>query len=180
MEIETAPEGRRPTAGLSRRGLLEVLLAGIAFLAGRFSIQSSHPTAPAGPPAEEFTASVEAFLQSLLPDGRLPGYRTSGILAPLLGQFAPGTHRHRFAVELVQRLDLVARRIHRRSFRELKPGDRAMVVTEVERDEVPGFILLRSAALELHYSHADVWTALSFPGPPQPSGYQDFDRAPRI
>lgn len=164
---------------VSRRGLLAGVIAAAAFLLGRSSVGWNSTADPTQTALTDFERALEPFLESLLPEGSLPGYRTSGLLQELVGRFGPGTGRHRFAVELLTRLDSVATRMHRRPFSALELQDRTNVLAELEEEDLPGFILIRSDAHDLHYSHSAVWTALAFHGPPQPTGYEDFDRAPR-
>jgi len=135
------------------------------------------PVLPPGP----LRAALEALLETILPDGEYPGYRTTGVLAHVTSVFILAQRPSPPLRDLLDGLDRRARARADRDFAGLGPAERREVLLELERRPEAwalGFGRLRTEAFNAHYAHPAVWKALGFRHPPQPSGYMDYQERP--
>ena len=130
-------------------------------------------------------ATLEAFLDTLIPDGRFPGHRATGVLPQLLPELEERRQTRRALVEGVELLDRGAKRAGSPSFRELDPARRADLVREIARageGTLPRFFYesVRNRAMEIHYASPAAWKVVGFTHAPQPEGYPDFAEKPGV
>ena len=152
-----------------------MLLAGGALLRGVFFPRHLRP---------EERPTLEALLDTLLPEGALPSWRATGVMPRLLEELARDRRTRRALVEGVGWLDAESRRRGGDSFTALPPSARDSVVAAAAAcaggtRPRTFYRLVRDRAMRLHHAHPAVWRALGVGNPPQPDGYLDFDDAPR-
>ena len=134
-------------------------------------------------PAE--VESFAAFVDTLLPDGEIPGARRTGIVEPLLRHCESDRHGRRALIEGVAILDREARRRGAATFATLDVGARTAIVegfARADQQSVPGFLYrtVRDRAMQLHYAPPAAWGPLRFSGPPQPNGHYDYQDPPDV
>jgi hypothetical protein len=130
-------------------------------------------------------ATLAAVLDTLLPDGELPGARRTGVLEPLLAQCAAQRQTRRAIVEGTALVEAAALRRGATSFAALGDEERAQILNEcasAARESLPWFFFrtVRDGAMRLHYLHPLAWRAAGLPHAPQPRGYADYDQAPDV
>lgn len=131
---------------------------------------------------------VEAFaalLDTLIPDGELPGAGRSAIVEPLLAECQARRQTRRALVEGVRLLEREAVRRGASRFAALDQQGREEIVAilaQADAGSLPHFLYrtVRDRAMQLHYSRPAVWRALGLPHPPQPRGYVNFWQAPHV
>lgn len=133
--------------------------------------------------ADSQRAALAAVLDTLIPDGRFPGARRTGVLEPLLAECAATRQTQRALIEGVELIDAKARRRGAASFAVLAESERAAVLGECASAEIgslPWFFFrtLRDRAMHLHYTHPLARAAVGLDRPPQPLGYVDYWQAP--
>ncbi len=128
--------------------------------------------------------TLAALLDALLPDGRQPGHRATGVLPRLVAELEQGRQTRRALVEGLRLLERESRSAGAGSFGVLAPAARLQLFLECgEADDrsLPRFFYLtvRDTTLRLHYSNRAAWQPLGLPHAPQPDGYDDYGEAPR-
>lgn len=167
---------------MNRRELFQGLLGATALAAGAWILKRVFLPGRLSAPGH---ASLEAFLDTLIPDGRFPGHRTTGVLPKLLPELEESRQTRRALVEGVELLERGARRAGSPSFRELDPARRDALVREIagfEEGTLPRFFYqsVRNRAMEIHYASPAAWKSLGLPHAPQPEGYPDFAERPGV
>ncbi len=130
-------------------------------------------------------ASLPMFLDTLLPAGDSPAATELDIDRALV--------RHATTVENYPRLlqlgcewlDTQAEAAHGVAFRAATAAGRVAIVARAASSPADSlqqlfFSRVKSDTFTLYYSRPESWSALGFSGPPQPLGYPDFSRPPRV
>lgn len=172
---------RASDRGTTRRTLFRYAVGGAAIVAGLAVLKRVFLP---GSLNDDGRAAFAAFLDTLLPQGELPGWRTSGVMPRLVDDLARRRQSRRALVEGVAWLDAQARARFDTRFAALGVDQREVVVAAAEHEPagtIPHYFyrIVRDRAMELHFAHPAVWRALGLPHPPQPDGYRDFAEAPR-
>ncbi len=167
-------------SGWTRRDVLQALLGAAALASGAWILKRVFFP---GRLSASGRASLETLLDTLIPEGRFPGHRTTGVLPKLLTELEGSRQTRRALVEGVELLDRGARHAGSPSFRELSPARRDALVREIAgfaEGTLPRFFYesVRNRAMEIHYASPAAWKALGFPHAPQPEGYADFAEKP--
>ena len=170
------------SSGWSRRDLLQGLLGTAAFAVGAWILKRVFLPGRLDASGQR---TLEAFLDTLIPDGRFPGHRATGVLPKLLPELEERRQTRRALVEGVELLDRGAKRAGSPSFRELDPARRADLVREIARageGTLPRFFYesVRNRAMEIHYASPAAWKVVGFTHAPQPEGYPDFAEKPGV
>lgn len=131
----------------------------------------------------ESLRTLEAFLDTILPDGELPSWRATGVMPRLLRELSEERLTRRALAEGVEWLDAEAKRRVGTSFSLADPSSRGAVVAAAEASRagsIPHFFyrVVRDRAFRLHYAHPAVWRLVGLPHAPQPEGYWDYEDAP--
>ncbi|MFI5181288.1 MAG: gluconate 2-dehydrogenase subunit 3 family protein [Thermoanaerobaculia bacterium] len=168
--------------GWTRRDFVRGLLGAAALAAGAWILKRVFLP---GRLSASDRATLETLLDTLIPDGRYPGHRATGVLPKLLPELEGSRQTRRALIEGIELLDRGARRVGSPSFRELAPPKRAELVREIARAEegtLPRFFYqsVRNRAMEIHYANPASWEALRFTHAPQPEGYPDFAERPGV
>ncbi len=173
-----APDGTGP--GVTRRDLIARLIGLGMLAAGTFFLRRIlFPRRLEG----ESLRTLEAFLDTLLPEAELPSWRTTGVMPRLLEELSAERKTRRALAEGVAWLDAEARRRKGARFSLAGEETRVAVVAAAEASpagSIPAFFyrVTRDQSVRLHYSHPTVWRKIGLPHAPQPDGYRDFDDAP--
>lgn len=167
-------------SGWTRRDLLQGLLGAAAFATGAWILKRVFLP---GRLSASGRATLESLLDTLIPAGRYPGHRATGVLPKLLPELEESRQTRRALVEGIELLDRGSRRAGSPSFRELDPTKRAELVREIagaEEGTLPRFFYesVRNRAMEIHYANPATWKAVRFTHAPQPEGYPDFAEKP--
>jgi hypothetical protein len=159
---------------IPRRTLLK--LTGAALL--------TRPTALAAETPEGDTATITAYLDTLIPEDRLsPSASGVGIDTVIHRYIEASAQRAEFVAQGCRWLDEQARFQDADSFAAMPGEAREVIVASMASapgDAAPRmfFELLRSYAMRLYYARPESWPSLGFDGPPQFDGFPDFDQSP--
>lgn len=167
---------RRIPRGLGRRALLQRSVGLALFVTGAWILKRVFLPRNLGSSEVE---SFAAFLDTLIPDGELPGARRTVRIEDLIRELRESRQKRRALVEGVVWLDRHAKREGGASFAALSYEQRERIVAtlaETKEGTVPWFFyrFVRDRVMELHYSRAVAWKALGLEHPPQPRGYLDY------
>lgn len=135
--------------------------------------------------ADSQRATLAVVLDTLIPDGRFPGARRTGVLEPLLAECAATRQTQRALIEGADLIDAKARRRGAASFAALDEPERVAVLSECAAAEIgslPWFFFrtVRDRSMHLHYAHPLARTAVGLERPPQPGGYVDYWQTPHV
>ncbi|MBI3781847.1 MAG: gluconate 2-dehydrogenase subunit 3 family protein [Deltaproteobacteria bacterium] len=128
-------------------------------------------------------ATLEVVLDTLIPDGYVPGARQTGVLDRLVDECEATRQTRRALVEGVALVERAARRRAALSFEALPISEREAVLAEcaaAENESLPWFFFrtVRDRAMRLHYTHPLAWKSVGMSHGPQPGGYPDYEQAP--
>lgn len=160
---------------IPRRTLLK-LLPGVALL--------TRPGISAAGTPEGDTATITAYLDTLIPEDRLsPSASGVGIDAVIHRHIEADAERAGFVAQGCKWLDEQARQQGGDNFAAMPGEARELIVTTMAsapRDAGPRmfFEMMRSNAMRLYYASPESWPSLGFDGPPQFDGFPDFDQSP--
>jgi len=178
---DTETGGSAPgRSSVSRRDLLRYAVGGALLAGGGWTILRV-----AFPPrlGDSRLGALEALLDVVLPEGELPGHRTTGIMPALVTHLESKRSTRRALGEGLRHLDRRARSVGADGFTELDPAARARLFAACgERPD--GSLLrffyrtVRDEAMQLHYAQPAVWRRVGLPNPPQPDGYPSYSEPP--
>ena len=130
-------------------------------------------------------ATLNAFVDTLIPDGEFPGAARTGVFDRLLAEAQAKRQTRRALLIGVQELDREARTHGAADFRSLMPPQREQIVSACA-DAGEGtrqrtfYRIVRDRAMQLHYAHPLAWKRLPLTHPPQPEGYLDYWQQPDV
>jgi hypothetical protein len=180
-EREINPSSSSVEGGwISRRDLLRYAIGGALLAGGGWTI-----VRVVFPPrlSESRLRTFEALLDVVIPEGDLPGHRTTGIMSALVTQLEANRNSRRALGDGLRHLERRARSVGADGFAELDPVARMRLFAACG-DQPDGSLLrffyrtVRDGAMRLHFSQPVVWRRVGLPNPPQPDGYPLYSEAP--
>jgi hypothetical protein len=165
---------------VSRRDLLRYAIGGALLAGGGWTI-----VRVVFPPrlAESRFRALEALLDVMLPEGDLPGHRTTGVMPALVTHLEAKRSTRRALGDGLRHLERRARSGGADEFAELDPAARIRLFAACG-DRPDGSLLrffyrtVRDEAVRLHYAQPAVWRRVGLPNPPQPDGYPLYFEPP--
>lgn len=180
-ETENNPGGNSAKRGVvSRRDLLRYAIGGGLLAGGGWTIVRVMFPPRLG---ESRLGALEALLDVVLPEGDLPGHRTTGIMPALVTQLEAKRSTRRALGEGLRHLERRAKSAGADGFAELDPAARNRLFAACG-DRPDGSVLrffyrtVRDEAIRLHYAQPAVWRRVGLPNPPQPDGYPSYSEPP--
>jgi hypothetical protein len=130
------------------------------------------------------TATLRAYLDTLIPGDETPSASQVGVVEKLLARAAADAEFGRLLDAGCLRLDQLARHRGAEDFAALSEADREAIVGQAADgdaglDLIVFFGETRAEAFQHYYAHPASWVGLDYPGPPQPAGFLDHADPPR-
>ena len=176
------PDPIEPKVLLSRRRVLTTL-SRLILIGGFFAI-SGHRTAAARRSYRtdaHTRQTIAAVIDRMLPTDELPGGRALGVDRRITTLTDPELKRS--LATGVAWLDGQARRLGASEFLELDEARQDVVLQAALTSTAEGATVigwrLRNLALTFYYTDPTIMAAFAYSGPPQPSGFPDYQEAPR-
>ncbi len=124
-------------------------------------------------------ATLEAFLDTLIPSDETPGASQLGIAGRLLTGIGKDRNYRRTIKEGCAWLNEKAKRYGAPDFAGLGEQQKEDIIAEAEAGPAGSlqrlfFEKLRSEAFSFYYACPETWKALAYQGPPQPDGYPAY------
>jgi hypothetical protein len=174
--------GRSSTerGSVTRRDLLRYAIGGALIAGGGWTIvRVVFPPRLGG----SRLRTLEALLDVVLPEGDLPGHRTTGVMPSLVTHLEAKRSTRRALGDGLRHLERRARSAGAGGFAELDPAARVRLFAACG-DQPDGSLLrffyrtVRDEAMRLHFAQPEVWRRVGLPNPPQPDGYPHYSDPP--
>ena len=126
--------------------------------------------------------TLEAFLDTLIPDDETPGALQLGVAEKIKAK-ASEDNKYRLLIKKgCMWLNTMAGKLNSESFVSLREEERnAVLASALKRDagslQRTFLQQIRSDAFHYYYGHRGSWAQLGYYGPPQPNGFPDYYRA---
>jgi hypothetical protein len=164
--------------GVSRRSFVKLLA-----LLGSLPALWRSPAAQSKQQAPLPETTLKALIDTLVPADETPGAVELGIPGLLLKTLQRAPQHQALVQQGCQWLDRQARQLGAVSFAGLNAGQREAVLQQLEKlpadtIELRFFHSTRFFVFKHYYGDPRIWSSLSYPGPPQPRGFMNYQQSP--
>jgi len=126
-------------------------------------------------------SSLPSYLDTLIPDFLGPSATKLGVTQHILDSAQTSDQYKKFLIAGCRWLDHMAGKENSSQFSSLSESARIRIIEVAESSDSDTlervfFERTRRDAFRHYYAQSESWQYLNFPGPPQPSGYPDFNK----
>ena len=164
---------------LSRRDLIRCLAALAAYLPASVLL-----AAPTGKPGRKVSIrALGPYLDTLLPEDTTPSATQLGVDLEIVELIRGNKQLARVIILGCAWLDQQAREQGAGEFASLESTQQELIVTTAEGSATRSlprvfFSVTRELACKHYYAHPESWPGIRYAGPPQPTGYPDYEKPP--